>query len=111
MNYLHALTSMKQFFQWGGKKTNSFETLKEKISTAPIFPLPYLQQLFEIQPDGSRYAMGAVLMQQGKPICYHYKIFTQVVINYTTYEKELYALVHSVNKWNHYLMAKETMKV
>jgi hypothetical protein len=28
------------------------------------------------------------------------------VINYPTYDKELYALVQSVKKWNHYLMGK-----
>jgi hypothetical protein len=31
-----------------------------------------------------------VLMQQGKPICYHSETFTQAVINYPTYDKELY---------------------
>jgi hypothetical protein len=53
--------------------------------------------------------MGVVLMQQGKPICYHSKIFTQEVINYLTYDKELYALVQSVKKWKHYLMGKKTI--
>jgi hypothetical protein len=106
---LHALTSVKQVFQWGGKQQKAFETLKEKISTAPVLALPDLQQPFEIQTDASRYAMGAVLMQRGKPICYHSETFTQVVINYPTYDKELYALVQSVKKWKHYLMGKETI--
>jgi hypothetical protein len=42
--------------------------------------------------------MGLVLMQRGKPICYHYETFTHDVINYPTYDKELYVLVQSVNK-------------
>jgi hypothetical protein len=46
--------------------------------------------------------MGALLMQYNKPICYHSKIFNQVVLNYPTYDKELYALVQSVKKWNNY---------
>jgi hypothetical protein len=37
--------------------------------------------------------MGEILMQQGKAICYHYETFTQGLINYPTYEKELYYLV------------------
>jgi hypothetical protein len=48
-------------------------------------------------------------MQLGKPICYCSENFTQVVINYLTYDKELYALVQSMNKWKHYLMGKETI--
>jgi hypothetical protein len=106
---LHALTSVKQVFQWGGKQQKSFETLKEKISITPVLALPDLQQPFEIQTDASGYAMGAVLMQRGKPICYHSETFTQVVINYPTYDKELYVLVQSVKKWKHYLMGKETI--
>eukprot|EP00253_Pinus_taeda_P020243 PITA_20243 len=73
---LYALTSVKQVFQWGVKQRKSFETLKEKISTAPILALPDLQQPFDIETDGSGYAMGVVLMQQNKPICYHSKKFS-----------------------------------
>ena len=51
----------------------------------------------------------SLLMQHRKPICYHSETFTQAVINYPTYDKELYALVHSVKKWKHYLMGKETI--
>jgi hypothetical protein len=58
---LHALTSVKQVFQWGGKQHKSFETLKEKISTAPFLALPDLQQPFEIQTDASRICHGSSL--------------------------------------------------
>jgi hypothetical protein len=40
---LHALTSVKQVFQWGRKKQKSFNTLKEKISTTLVLALPNLQ--------------------------------------------------------------------
>jgi hypothetical protein len=101
--------SAKKVFQWGGKQQKAFETLKENISIAPIMELPYVQHPFEIQIDARRYAMGTVFMKRGKPICYHSDTFTQVVINYPTYDKELYALVQSVNKSKHYLMGKETI--
>jgi hypothetical protein len=53
--------------------------------------------------------MGVVLMQYQKPICYHFETFNQAVVNYPTYDQELYALVQSVKKWNHYLLGKETI--
>jgi hypothetical protein len=53
--------------------------------------------------------MGAFLQQYGKPICFHSEMFNGVVINYPTYDKELYALVQSVKKWKHYLLGKETI--
>jgi hypothetical protein len=83
--------------------------LKEKINTTPILAFPDLQQPFEIETDASDYAMGVVLIQRRKPICYHSETFTGVVRNYPTYDKELYALVQSVKKWKHYLMGKETI--
>ena len=53
--------------------------------------------------------MGAVLMQHGKPISFHFEIFNGVVTNYPTYDKEIYALVQSVKQWKHYLMGKYTI--
>jgi len=83
--------------------------LKENISTTPILALPDLQRPFEIQMEANDYAMGAVLIQHSKPICYHSETFNFVVVNYPTYDKELYALVQSVKKWKHYLMGKKTI--
>jgi hypothetical protein len=103
---LHSVESIKQVFQWGGKKKKTFDALKEKISSSPVLALPNLRQPFDIQTDARNYAMGAVLLQHGKPICFHSKTFNGVVINYPTYDKELYALVQSVKKWKHYLLGK-----
>eukprot|EP00253_Pinus_taeda_P007313 PITA_07313 len=100
-------TSVIKVFQWGGRQKKSFKTLKENITTAPVLALPDLQQPFEIETDASGYAMGFVLMQQKKLICYHSEKFSQVVTNHPTYDKELYALVQSVKKWKHYLIDKE----
>jgi hypothetical protein len=100
---------VKNTFQWEGKKQKAFNILKEKISTAPILALSNLQRSFEIETDASGYTMGEVLMQYRKPICYHSENFNQAVVNYPTYDKELYALVQSVKKWKHYLLGKETI--
>jgi hypothetical protein len=106
---LHVVTSIKQVFQWGGKKQKTFDALKEKTSSAPVLSLPNLRQPFEIQTYASNYAMGAVLLQHGNPIFFHFETFNGVVINYPTYDKELYALVQSVKKWKLYLLGKETI--
>ena len=78
---LHSLTSVNKVFWWEGKEQKSFDTLKEKISTAPVLAFSYLQQPFEIEIDASGYAMGVVLMQHKKPICYHYETFSKTIIN------------------------------
>jgi hypothetical protein len=77
---LHALTSVKNTFQWGGKQQKSFNTLKEKISIAPVLALPNIQHPFKIETYASGYAMGAVLMQYRKPICYHFETLTKLLL-------------------------------
>jgi penicillin V acylase-like amidase (Ntn superfamily) len=71
--------------------------------------LQNLKNPFEVETDASGYSMGVFLMQGGRHVCYHSKTIHGVVLNYPTYENELYALVQVFNKWKHYLMAKETI--
>ena len=52
-----------------------------------------LQKLFEVETNASDYAMGAILLQEGKPICYNFKKFSMAILNYPNYDKEMYALV------------------
>jgi hypothetical protein len=81
------------------------------ISRKPILTLPNLQKPFNVEPNASGYTMGVVLMRRGKLVCYHSEMFHGGVLNYLTYDKELYALVQSIKKWKHYLMGKETIRV
>lgn len=92
-NTITCFESVKHVFQWEGKQHKAFDTLKEKISTTLVLEIPYLKQPFKIQTDVSEYAMGAILMQHDKPICYHPETFSNAIISYPTYDKELYALV------------------
>ena len=62
-----------------------------------------------METDASDYAMGAILIQEGKPIYYHSKMFSGAILNYPIYDKEMYALVQVVEKWKRYLMGKETI--
>ena len=72
--------------------------MKVNIDIDHVIALPNLQQKFEIETDASDYAMGGMLIQRRKPICYYFGTLTSAVRNYPTYDKELYALAHSLNK-------------
>ncbi|XP_043807313.1 uncharacterized protein LOC122721959 [Manihot esculenta] len=50
---------------------------------------------------------GAVLMQENKLIAYFSEKLNGANLNYSTYEKKLYALVRALDVWQHYLVPKE----
>jgi penicillin V acylase-like amidase (Ntn superfamily) len=106
---LHAIKVSDKSFQWGKNQHKYFDEIKLNISQAPILTFPNLHKLFEVETDASGYVMGVVLMEGGKLVCYHSKMFHRGLLNYPTYDKELYTLVQFVKNINHYLMGKETI--
>jgi hypothetical protein len=48
-----------------------------------------------------------VLLQEGKPIAYFSEKLSGPSLNYSMYDKEIYALVRVLETWQHYLWLKE----
>ncbi|GJV01511.1 reverse transcriptase domain-containing protein [Tanacetum coccineum] len=75
---------------------DAFETLKKKLTEAPILVVPDWNLPFELMCDASDFAIGAVLgqrkMKHFQPIHYASKTMTEAQIHYTTTEKEMLAL-------------------
>ncbi|XP_076901428.1 uncharacterized protein LOC143555832 [Bidens hawaiensis] len=64
---LTSLTRKSVKFEWGPKQEEAFETLKQKLTNAPVLALPEGQDDFIVYCDASHTRMGCVLMQ-GKKI-------------------------------------------
>ena len=52
-------------FKWDQEQENAFETLKDKLTKAPILTLPNFAQTFEIECDASNIGIEAILLQEG----------------------------------------------
>jgi hypothetical protein len=62
------LLAKKVEFKWTPTCQESFDTLKRKLTTAPILILPDVHKSFSVYCDASYTGLGCVLMQEGKVV-------------------------------------------
>ncbi|XP_014624154.1 uncharacterized mitochondrial protein AtMg00860-like [Glycine max] len=67
---LTKLTHKGQAFVWDAQSEHSFQTLKEKLTTALVLVLPNPREPFEVYCDASKMGLGGVLMNNGQVVAY-----------------------------------------
>nr|GFA48257.1 reverse transcriptase domain-containing protein [Tanacetum cinerariifolium]GFA49295.1 reverse transcriptase domain-containing protein [Tanacetum cinerariifolium] len=91
----------------------AFQTLKRKLTEAPIMIAPDWDMPFELMCNASDFAIGAVLWQHQekhfRPIHYASKTMTEAESNYTTTEKETLAVVYAFEKFQSYLIMNKSI--
>ena len=93
----------KDGVHWGEGSETAFQELKKAKKSTPVLEVPDFTQPFIIETDACYDGMGAVLMQNKRPISYLSQALEQKNMGLSIYEKELLALVTVVTKWRHYL--------
>jgi hypothetical protein len=94
-------------FSFGTRQENTFDMLKDKLTHAPPLQLSDFNKTFKLECDASGIELGGVLLQERKFIAYFSEKFSGPVLNYSTYDKELYALIRCLEIWQHYLWLKK----
>lgn len=101
------LTKKNVKWSWSPECEKSFKALKEQLVTAPILTCPDFSRTFYIQTDASAYGVGCVLTQffdEGeKVICYLSRSLTAQERKYSSVERELIAVIWSLEKLRHYV--------
>ncbi|GKB48417.1 reverse transcriptase domain-containing protein [Tanacetum coccineum] len=91
----------------------AFETLKKKLTEAPILIAPDWDLPFELMCDASDFAIGVVLGQRHekhfRPIHYASKIMNEAESLYTKTEKEMLAVVYAFEKFRSYLILNKSI--
>jgi hypothetical protein len=90
---LNDLTKKGVPFYWGAAQEHSFNTLIDKLTHALLLQLSDFSKTFELKCDASGIGIGGVLLQEGKLIAYFSEKLSGPSLNYSMYDKELYALV------------------
>lgn len=104
---LFTLTGKNQNWNWGEAQQKAFDSLKLLLSNTPVLIIPDVKKPFVMHTDASDYAVGAVLQQDGgrglQPVGYMSKKLNAAQCNYAAYEKEMFAILCTLEEWKHYL--------
>ncbi|RDY00884.1 hypothetical protein CR513_15870, partial [Mucuna pruriens] len=79
-------------------QVRAFQALKDSLTHAPILALQILPNLL---------SWSVVLLQKEYSIAYFSEKIKGIHLNFSTYDKELNALVKALQVWQHYLLPKE----
>lgn len=100
---LTTLTKKNSTFQWDLKAQESFDNLKQELSSDTVLLHPDPTKPFDLHTDASDYAIGAVLSQTKRPVAYFSRKLADSEINYAVHDKELLAIVAAFKHWRHHL--------
>lgn len=85
---------------------SSFEKLKIILTDSPVLRYPDFNKKFQLTTDASDFAIGSVLTQEGHPVCYASRTLNKHERSYSVTEKELLAIVWSVNYFRPYIYGR-----
>lgn len=85
---------------WTEAQQNSFETLRQYLTKATVLAFFNPKKPFILSVDASQLGVGAVLVQDGRPIAFSSQSLTEAQQNYAQIEKEMLAIVHGCTKFH-----------
>ncbi len=73
---------------WTGEQQSAFENLKEHLESPPNLKFYDVNAPIILSVDSSKHAVGAVILQEGRPVAYATKALDKTQQNYAQIEKE-----------------------
>ena len=96
---LWSLCAVNSDFQWTAETQNAFEKLQSAIANVSELAWFNPHKPVAIHSDASGDGLGAVLLQEGKPIAYASRRLTEIEKRYSTIEKEFLGIVFALYKF------------
>ena len=78
------LKAQGRAFKWGEDQQSSFNKLRLALATAPLLAIVDPHKPFVVETDASARAIGAVLLQDGRPVAFESKKLDKAQQNYST---------------------------
>ena len=100
---LIALTKKDALFAWTKECEEAFQGVIWNLINAPTLVFPDPTRPYQVVTDASGSGLGAVLLQDDRPIAFESRKMTSAEKNYPVSEQELLAVVHALRTWRCYL--------
>ena len=100
---LRTLCKKDTLFTWESSQQTAFEAIKKEITSAPVLAYFDRSKASTIQSDASKKGIGAVLIQDDKPVIYASKALTETEQSYSNIERELLSVVFALERFHHYV--------
>ena len=92
---------------WDEDQENSFQQLKKMATNTPILQYYDPNKPLTLSVDASSKGLGAVLIQDEKPVAYGSRALTETQQRYPQIEKEALAILFGCRKFHEYVCARE----
>lgn len=96
---IRGLKNKKAPIEWSEHLEKCFNEVKNVIAADALCAYPDHNKPFEIYTDSSDYQMGAAILQDGRPVAYYSKRLSGPQTRYSTMEKEMLALVATLQEY------------
>jgi len=105
---LYDMLKAKETFNFGTKELESFEIIKDKLTSFPVLSIYSSGDITELHCDASAAGYGAILMQKKSdlkfhPIFYFSKRTTPTESKYHSFELETLAVIYALRRFKNYL--------
>ena len=91
-------------FEWLPTNQQDFDKIKKVIETEVLLSYPDFEKPFHIYTDASDHQLGAVIMQDKKPIALYSRKLKAVQRRYTTIERELLSSIEICKDYKNILL-------
>ncbi|CAH9096892.1 unnamed protein product [Cuscuta europaea] len=94
-------------FQWSAEAEVAFCRLQKALTEVLVLAMPQFDGQFVVECDASGTGIGAVLMQERRPIAYFSKSLADRTLSRSAYEREMMGLALAVQHWRPYLIGQK----
>ena len=94
-------------FKWNDEAEDAFLKLKHAMTTSPILAMLNFNEPFTVETNAFGEGIGVVLTQQGRPIAFMSRALGVAKRSWSTYTKEMLAILQAVHTWRLYLLSKK----